>query len=330
MAIPVTKDWINTVYVNLTDTLANSEHNINSGITKKTYGQEIMTDDQINSLIDSIRSLSNNIYIKNYADCFKNSDPLDKVSTDTIIKGVTKTQIDNYIEDILDICQNQVQSTIAATGNTNHINNFSPASGCTDKGNNFSPASGCTNYGNNFSPASGCTNNGNNFRAGNSNVGHGSGNTNKGNNFVFFSTNSASKGVGGRCADFFRATRSGNTNQGNNFRRPTFATESNAGGGSGNTNKGNNFRSASGFANNGNTFSGASGFTNKGNNFSPASGFTNYGNTFSGSSGNTNKGNNFRAASGFTNYGNNFRAARTRVDFKVRISGALVTNSNTV
>ena len=304
MAIPVTKDWINTVYVNLTDTLANSEHNINSGITKKTYGQEIMTDDQINSLIDSIRSLSNNIYIKNYADCFKNSDPLDKVSTDTIIKGVTKTQIDNYIEDILDICQNQVQSTIAATGNTNHINNFSPASGC--------------------------TNNGNNFRAGNSNVGYGSGNTNKGNNFVFFSTNSASKGVGGRCADFFRATRSGNTNQGNNFRRPTFATESNAGGGSGNTNKGNNFRSASGFANNGNTFSGASGFTNKGNNFSPASGFTNYGNTFSGSSGNTNKGNNFRAASGFTNYGNNFRAARTRVDFKVRISGALVTNSNTV
>ena len=345
MAFLLTKDWINTVYTNLTDTLANSEHNINSGITKKTFGQEIITDDQINILMNSIQALSNNTYIKNYADCFKNNDSLDTVNTDSVIKEVTKTQIDNYIEDILDICQNQVKTTIAATGNTNYSNNFSSAMGNTNKGNNFSEASGCTNYGNvliaatgdtnygnnfsraffsqicgnNFREASGCANCGDNFTfTGYNNVGKvntASGKTNQGNNFYFFATRSASKGVGGTgFTDNFKVVSGGNTNKGNNFGLTGFSTETNARF-SGDTNKGNNFSPASGCTNNSNTFY-------------PASGFTNYGNDFSGAFFSQTCGDNFSAASGFTNYGNNFRAASTRVDFKVRISGDLVSNSN--
>jgi hypothetical protein len=230
----ISKNWINEVYVSLTDTLANSEHKISSGITKKTFGNDKITEAAMDSLMSSISGLSSNYFIGTYADCFSPNDPLTNVTKGDEILEETKNEIDNYVTKILQICGNIISTTGSASGCTDKGNSFRGNSGCTDKGNTFTGSSGCTDKGNTFTAASGCTNYGNNF--------------------------SAASGCN-RCETTFTAA-SGCNRCGNTFR-----------GASGCTDNGNSFSGASGHGNRGNgtdgNFRAASGNGNRGNNFRP-------------------------------------------------------------
>ena len=232
----VLQEWINNIYTNLTDTLADSSHNINSGITKKVYDKELITANSINTLIESIKSLSNNVYMSNYADCFINNEKLDNVAYGNLIQSTTKTQIDNYVEDILNICQNQVSTITPASGNTNYVNSFS-ASGNTNYVNNFS-ASGFTDYVNNFR-ASGFTNYINNFSAGFSKRAYGGFVNNRNffrsgfSNNTFFLSSAHSN---------MSQTSSGFSRDGNTFRTSGFSRNGNNFRTSGCTDYGNNFQ----------------------------------------------------------------------------------------
>lgn len=255
MSEKITADWLNQIYVDLTDTLANSDHNITSGITKVSVaaGDKLLAS-TVNTLIDNIKSLQNNSFIKSYADAFKNGEALDSVTAGAKVASTTKEQIENYMTDILDICQNIITSQGGASGDTNNSNTFSAASGNTTNVTNFSPGGGvavnvttfraATGDGfnsTNFSPASGCTQRSTTFRAG-------SGFTNTSDN--------------NRVNNFSAA--GGNTNNSRTFRAA-----------SGNTTNGTNFQATTqtcfGFSP---TFFQASGQTNNRNTFVAASGFT--------------------------------------------------------
>ena len=135
----ISKDWINEIYVSLTDTLANTDHKITSGITKVTYSAgDSVTQSGISSLIAAIKGLSTNHYIGTYADCFVNNETLDTPAQKSLIDSITKEQIDNYVTDILKICGNQVLTAGTSLGNTN----YRRASGCTD----FTGDFGCTDF----------------------------------------------------------------------------------------------------------------------------------------------------------------------------------------
>lgn len=134
MSSKLQSDWINQVYTDLTDTLANDDHKITSGITKKIYSSTSkITAQSVNDLITSIKSLSDNNFIKKYADCFKNEETLTTPTTKAPIKETTKNEIDNYMEDILKICGNTIATT---TGNNNCGDNFFE-SGCNFCENNY-------------------------------------------------------------------------------------------------------------------------------------------------------------------------------------------------
>lgn len=284
----IEKNWINDVYTSLTDTLANDQHKITSGITKKTFAAgSKATAAGINTLINEIKGLRSNEFLGRYADCFTGNEVLNTTTSGTKILDDTKEQIDNYVTKILQICGNKATSQVvfesgdtnkgndferhSATGDTNHGDNFErhPATGCTNKGNDseyhpFSTYSGNTNKGNNFEPAT-C-----------------------GRNFGGCINNSQSRCT--RNTVFSGNSSTGNTNKGNNF-KPSFNADRNF---TGDVNQGNDFQPS---------FS--SGDTNKGNDFQPAF-----------NSGDINKGNDFA------------ENVRTRTDFNVKINGTPVANSN--
>lgn len=314
----IEKNWINDVYTSLTDTLANDQHKITSGITKKTFNSgSKATAAGINTLINEIKGLRSNEFLGRYADCFTGNETLNTTTSGAKILDNTKEQIDNYVTKILQICGNKATSQVVfESGCTDKGDNFERhfATGDTNKGDNFErhPATGCNHNGNDFErhPATGCTNKGNDSEY------HPfstySGNTNKGNNFE---PATCGRNFGGcinnsqsRCTKnvvFSGNSATGNTNKGNNF-KPSFNADRNF---TGNVNQGNDFQAAFG-----------SGDTNKGNDFQAAF-----------NSGDINKGNNFQPAfnSGDTNKGNTFSEdVRTRTDFNVKINGTPVANSN--
>lgn len=138
MSSKLQSDWINQTYTDLTDTLANDEHKIVSGITKKTFSPTSkVTAQSISDLITSIKSLNNNNFIKNYADCFKNNEDLTIPTAKNPIKETTKTEIDNYMDDIMRICGNEITTNYPSTGFNQGDNNFHPARGCFHYINNF-------------------------------------------------------------------------------------------------------------------------------------------------------------------------------------------------
>lgn len=215
------KEWFEDAYISLTDTLNDSSHKISSGISKVSPSS-IIKDEEINGLINSIKSLSSNFYLKNYADCFINEKTLDNINEDEIIKIATKNQIDEYITDILNICGNVTQEEQAASGCTKCTTTFRAASNGTTftaarNGNNFTTSNGttfraATRTGNSNT---GTVTNGTTFRAG-------SGCTNRNANSNFSKGDSS-------CSETC-------TQQGNNFRAGSgctntsgFATESNCG-----------------------------------------------------------------------------------------------------
>ena len=284
----IEKNWINDVYTSLTDTLANDQHKITSGITKKTFNSgSKATAAGINTLINEIKGLRSNEFLGRYADCFTGNETLNTTTSGAKILDDTKEQIDNYVTKILQICGNKATSQVVfESGCTDKGDNFERhfESGCTDKGDNFErhPATGCTNQGNDseyhpFSTYSGHTNEGNNFKP-----------ATCGRNFGGCIDNRQSRCI--KNVVFNGNSATGNTNKGNNF-KPSFNADRNF---TGNVNQGNDFQAA---------FS--SGDINKGNDFRPAfnSGDTNKGNTFS-------------------------EDVRTRTDFNVKINGTPVANSN--
>jgi hypothetical protein len=103
----ITQAWINGIYTSLITTLNDSSHKINLGVTNPnhTVGSVAHASD-INTLITDIKKGTNNYYLKNYADCFKNNATLNNVSVGGLILTATKDQIDKYINDMLGICGN--------------------------------------------------------------------------------------------------------------------------------------------------------------------------------------------------------------------------------
>lgn len=84
----ISKNWINEVYISLTDTLANTDHKISSGITKKTFSAgEKITADSLNALVSSISGLSSNYFLKNYATCFTDNEALNNVNAGALIES---------------------------------------------------------------------------------------------------------------------------------------------------------------------------------------------------------------------------------------------------
>ena len=314
----IEKNWINDVYTSLTDTLANDQHKITSGITKKTFNSgSKATAAGINTLINEIKGLRSNEFLGRYADCFTGNEVLNTTTSGAKILDDTKEQIDNYVTKILQICGNKATSQVVfESGNTNMGNTFRsyPETGDTNKGDDFTrhPATGDTNHVDDFTryPATGDTNKGNDSEY------HPfstySGCTNRGNDFEPPSC----RGNFGGCVNnsqsrcfrnsvFSGNSATGNTNKGNDF-KPSFNADRNF---TGDTNQGNDFQPSFG-----------TGDTNKGNDFQPAF-----------NSGDINKGNDFQPAfnSGDINKGNNFAEdIRTRTDFNVKINGTPITNSN--
>lgn len=258
----IEKNWINDVYTSLTDTLANDQHKITSGITKKTFAAgSKATAAGINTLINEIKGLKSNEFLGRYADCFTGNEALNITTSGAKILDDTKEQIDNYVTKILQICGNKATSQVVfESGNTNKGNDFErhSATGDTNKGNDLEhhPAIGCPNRGNNFEyhPFSTlCTDKGDNFRA-----------PTCAGNFAGCVNNS--QRPCGRNTVFGGNSGTGKTNEGN---KPAFNHFRNF---TGDTNKGDDFQAAfnSGCAHNGNDFQAAfgSGCTDKGNDFS--------------------------------------------------------------
>lgn len=146
----IEKNWINDVYTSLTETLANDQHKITSGITKKTFASgSKATAAGINTLINEIKGLKSNEFLGRYADCFTGNEALNATTSGTKILDDTKEQIDNYVTKILQVCGNKATSEVIFT------------SGCTKCGDNLReyPETGCTNIEREtFHPETGCTN----------------------------------------------------------------------------------------------------------------------------------------------------------------------------
>lgn len=230
----IEKNWINDVYTSLTDTLANDQHKITSGITKKTFNSgSKATAAGINTLINEIKGLRSNEFLGRYADCFTGNEALNTTTSGAKILDDTKEQIDNYVTKILQICGNKATSQVVfESGCTKYGDTYvhHPATGCTQCVDNLEehPATGCPDRGNDFGYhpfSTRCGDRGNDYRAPVC-AGNFAGCLNK------------SQKPCGRNTVFGGNEGTGCTNQGN---KPAFNQHRNF---TGETNQGNNFRAA--------------------------------------------------------------------------------------
>lgn len=322
MSEKITQSWIDNIYTQLTTTLANSTHNITSGITDPNIavGDKILATGtkSINNLIDSIKGLESNFYLQNYADCFTNDETLSSVAQNNKINETTKDQIDSFVNDILDICAHVVTSNPGSSGCTDYINNYREATGCTNCG--YFPASGfnhcpyqiCTDYGVcSYDPPSGNNNCG--FSAascgkGYENVGNrvGSGCTNANTG----TTDTVIARYSNACNAYMNIsgfTQRFTPTHGNNFSVSGFNTESNCGFSAGGCIIDNSFSPGS------SSFTTNCGFTTGTyhSNFSPCTNFSH---------------DSYRAATGCTDYTNNYIPCPTiNTNYRVKISSGTTT-----